>query len=99
MRYRWLFALFAFSACGDVRAPAGDAGIDACAGAACSDAATDAPPPMSYPPAAVWIAPGGGAATANAQINVSFGARYGAGTATAPSGATLTSGFLTTDTD
>ncbi len=99
MRTSWLFALLAVAACGAVKSPAQDAGGDACQ-SGCSDAGVDAPPPMSYPPAAVWIAPGGtGTATSHAQVNASFGSVYGAGTATAPSGATLTTGFLGTDTN
>ncbi len=99
MRNCWLFALLAVAACGAVKSPAQqDAG--ACQ-THCSDAGTpDAPDPVSYPPAAVWIAPGGtGTATSHAQVNASFGSVYGAGTATAPSGATLTTGFLGTDTN
>ena len=98
MRNRWLFALLAAAACGNVKAPAQDAGV-ACQ-TSCGDAAVDAPDPVSYPPAAVWIAPGGtGTAASHAQVNASLGAGYGAGTVTAPSGATLTPGFLGTDTN
>lgn len=98
MRNRWLFALLVLAACGNVKAPAQDAGTTTCQ-TNCSDASVDAPDPVSYPPAAVWIAPGGtGTAASHAQVNASLGAGYGTGTATAPSGATLTTGFLSTDT-
>lgn len=99
-----VLALLSLAACGRVTAEMHDAGAS-CTGAACADAGArpdatpDAPPPMSYPPAAVWLAPGGTSMTAGARLNASMGALYGDGTVTAPSGTTLTTGFLSTDTD
>jgi len=100
MTYRWFIALLGVAACGTVKATASDAGVDAvCAGSGCADAQPDAPDPVSYPPAAVWIAPGGEPSTANAQLDLSVGAAYGAGPVSASSGATFSNGFLTTDTE
>ena len=99
-----VLALLSLAACGRVMAEMHDAGAG-CTGASCADAGAhpdatpDAPPPMSYPPAAVWLAPGGTGMTAGSRLSASMGAVYGDGTLTAPSGATLTTGFLSTDTD